>query len=114
MSRNLDAYCRSMSSDRSMWMGVMEFPRSHTWLARMPVKSRSFSKEKSTLFRTRHHDRGYVWSRSKCPTDDQREPTGFRIAGTFSKFHSLPQINRGTLASGTIFCFFCDPAAYFH
>jgi hypothetical protein len=36
------------------------------------------------------------------------------LLGIFSKFHNLPQINRGALASGTIFCFFCDSAAYFH
>jgi len=77
MSRNLDAYCQSMSSDRSMWMGVMEFPRPHTWLARMPVKKSVIFQGKSTLFRTRHRDRGYVWSRAKCPTGDQKEPTGF-------------------------------------
>jgi len=68
---------------------------------------------KSNLSRTRHRDHGYVWSRSKCPTDDQKEPTGFRIAGTFSKFHSLPQINRGAFASGTIFCFFLRSGCIF-
>lgn len=41
MNRNLDAYCRSISCDRSMWMDAMELPRSHTWLARMPVKKSS-------------------------------------------------------------------------
>ena len=108
MSRNLDAYCRDISSDRSMRMGVMEFPRPHTWLARMPVKKSSNFQGKSTLSRTRtrHSDRGYVRSHPKSPTGDWKESTRFRTAGTFSKFQSLPQINRGTLAHGTILCFF--------
>lgn len=35
-----------------------------------------------------------------------KSPQHPELLGTFSKFHSLPQINRGALASGTILCFF--------
>lgn len=85
MSRNLDAYCRDISSDRSMRMGVMEFPRPHTWLARMPVKKSSNFQGKSTLSRTRtrHSDRGYVRSHPKSPTGDWKESTRFRTPGYF-------------------------------
>jgi hypothetical protein len=74
-----------------------------------------FPRKTHSLSRTRHSYRGCVWSHPKSPTGDWEEPAGSRAAGTFSKFHSLPQINRGALASGTvILCFFCDSAAYFH
>jgi hypothetical protein len=51
------------------------------------------------------------WEVRLMTARNQQDP---ELLGTFSKFHSLPRINRGALASGMIFCFFCDSAAYSH